>query len=160
MGVRRRAREHSLQFLYQIDLLKSASSPELDLLKQVELYWSNKDKLPEKQVVDFSNIINIGTSENLQILDDIISKYSENWKFNRISKIDRNILRIAVYELLFMKDVPDKVTINEAIEIAKKFGTEESSSFINGILDKINKNIKEGVRNDHNRGHSQSSRKN
>jgi len=160
MGVRRRAREHSLQFLYQIDLLKSASSPELDLLKQVELYWSNKDKLPEKQVVDFSNIISIGTSENLQILDDIISKYSENWKFNRISKIDRNILRIAVYELLFMKDVPDKVTINEAIEIAKKFGTEESSSFINGILDKINKNIKEGVRNDHNRGHSQSSRKN
>jgi N utilization substance protein B len=156
MGVRRRAREHSLQFLYQIDLLKS-SSPQIDILKQVELYWADKDKLPEKQVVDFSNRINIGTLENLQTVDDIISKCSKNWKFNRISKIDRNILRIAVYELLFMKDVPRKVVINEAIEIAKKFGTEESGSFINGILDNVNKNINEEVSHDHNRGHSQSS---
>ncbi|NIT13311.1 MAG: transcription antitermination factor NusB [Candidatus Dadabacteria bacterium] len=147
MGVRRRAREHSLQFLYQIDLLQS-SSKHNDIIKQVELYWDNKDKLPEKQVIDFSNRINIGTAENLQSLDEIISKYSKNWKLNRLSKIDRNILRIAVYELLFMKDVPGKVVINEAIEIAKKYGTEESGSFINGILDKINKDINEGVYND------------
>jgi len=149
MGVRRRAREHSLQFLYQIDLLQS-SSPQIDISKQNELYWANKDKPPERQVVDFSNRINIGISENLQTLDGIISKCSKNWKFNRISKIDRNILRIAVYELLFMKDVPSKVAINEAIEIAKKFGTEQSGSFINGILDKISKDINEGVSNDHN----------
>lgn len=148
MGVRRRAREHSLQFLYQIDLLQS--SQHNNILKQVELYWENKEKLPEKQVVDFSNRINIGTAENLQSVDDIISKHSKNWKFSRLSKIDRNILRIAVYELLFMNDVPSKVTINEAIEIAKKYGTEESGSFINGILDNINKDIKEGAGNDHN----------
>ena len=149
MGVRRRAREHSLQFLYQIDLLQS-SSPQIDISEQTELYWANKDNPPEKQVVDFSNRINMGISENLQTLDEIISKCSKNWKFNRISKVDRNILRIAVYELLFSKDVPSKVAINEAIEIAKKFGTEQSGSFINGILDKISKNINEGVINDHN----------
>ena len=122
MGVRRRAREHSLQFLYQIDLLQS-SMPQIDVSKQAELYWDNKDKQPEKQVIEFSNSINAGISENLQTLDNIITKCSINWKFNRISKIDRNILRIAVYELLFLKDVPGKVAINEAIEIAKKFGT-------------------------------------
>ena len=149
MGVRRRAREHSLQFLYQIDLLQS-SLPQIDVSKQAELYWENKDKQPEKQVIEFSNRINTGISENLQTLDNIITKCSINWKFNRISKIDRNILRIAVYELLFLKDVPGKVAINEAIEIAKKFGTEDSGSFINGILDKISKDINEGVSNDHN----------
>lgn len=149
MGIRRRAREHSLQFLYQLDLLKSHSE-QIDIAKQIELYWADKDKMPDKQVVDFSNKINLGTYENLQSLDKIISNNSKNWKFSRISMIDRNILRIAVYELLFSKDVPAKVVINEAIEIAKKFGTEDSSSFINGILDKINSTISEEISNDDN----------
>lgn len=149
MGVRRRAREHSLQFLYQVDLLKS-SSERIDIDKQINLYWANKDKQPEREVIDFSNRINAGTAENLDAVDEIISKYSKNWKLSRISKIDMNILRIAVYELLFMKDVPAKVVINEAIEIAKKYGTEESGSFINGILDNISKSINKEVKHDHN----------
>lgn len=149
MGVRRRAREHSLQFLYQVDLLKS-SSERIDIDKQINLYWANKDKQPEREVIDFSNRINAGTAENLDAVDEIISKYSKNWKLSRISKIDMNILRIAVYELLFIKDVPAKVVINEAIEIAKKYGTEESGSFINGILDNISKSIKKEVKHDHN----------
>ena len=149
MGVRRRARENSLQFLYQVDLLKTPTD-QIDISKQIELYWSSKDKLPEKQVVDFSNRINLGTLENLQSVDEIISRNSKNWKISRISNIDKNILRIAVYELLYMKDIPSKVVINEAIEIAKKYGTEESGSLINGILDQVNKSVKRGAKNDHN----------
>lgn len=148
MGLRRRAREHSLQFLYQVDLLKSSYNKS-DILQQIELYWNNKDKTPDKELVEFSNRINIGVFENLDTLDDIISTNCKNWKFSRLSSIDRNILRIAVYELLFMKDVPSKVVINEAIEIAKKFGTEDSGSFINGILDHVNKAVSKGVKNDH-----------
>lgn len=75
--------------------------------------------------------------ENQEKIDKIISDFSHHWQLSRMGKVDRNILRISIYELLYVKDIPLKVTINEGIELAKKFGTERSSAFINGILDRV-----------------------
>ncbi|MDD5435899.1 MAG: transcription antitermination factor NusB, partial [Nitrospira sp.] len=75
--------------------------------------------------------------KNITSIDEMINRSAENWSFNRMALVDRNIMRIAAYEILFIKDIPVKVTINEAIEIAKRFGGEESCAFINGILDRI-----------------------
>ena len=79
-------------------------------------------------------------------IDAVIERYSDNWKLNRMSGVDRNVMRIAVYELLYCEDIPPKVSINEAVDIGKKFGTEESGAFINGIMDSIRQAIqKEGT---------------
>ncbi|AAD36829.1 antitermination protein NusB [Thermotoga maritima MSB8] len=80
-----------------------------------------------------------GIKENLSMIDDLISRYLEKWSLNRLSVVDRNVLRLATYELLFEKDIPIEVTIDEAIEIAKRYGTENSGKFVNGILDRIAK---------------------
>ncbi|KAF2960684.1 MULTISPECIES: transcription antitermination factor NusB [unclassified Thermotoga] len=80
-----------------------------------------------------------GIKENLPMIDDLISRYLEKWSLNRLSVVDRNVLRLATYELLFEKDIPIEVTIDEAIEIAKRYGTENSGKFVNGILDRIAK---------------------
>jgi len=85
----------------------------------------------------FSIQLVCGVCEKKEELDQIISKASINWRIERMSRVDRNILRIAVYEILFMDDIPPKVSIDEAVELGKKYGTEESGAFVNGILDKI-----------------------
>ena len=87
--------------------------------------------------MDFSARIIRGVEEHRGDLDRIIEKYSSHWKIDRMAHVDRNILRIAVYELLYCDDIPPKVAINEAIDIGKKFGSEDSGAFINGVLDKI-----------------------
>lgn len=143
MGVRRRAREQSLQFLYQIDL-KYDSFDINNLQNELEQFWSSRDKPVDIKIRQFSNIISIGTVENRDTIDDLISRYSANWKISRISKIDKQILRMAIFELIYLHDVPKSVVINEAIEIAKKYGSEESSSFINGILDRIKNDLAKG----------------
>lgn len=147
MGVRRRARELSLQFLYQVDL-KDISLTSSNFKEELEHFWENSSKPHDNKVIEFSNRINIGTIENSDSINSFISRYSENWKISRISAIDKQILRMAIFELLYTRDIPNRVVINEAIEIAKKYGTEESSSFINGILDKIRKDIVVGAHND------------
>ncbi len=147
MGVRRRARELSLQFLYQVDL-KDISLTSSNFKEELEHFWENSSKPHDNKVIEFSNRINIGTIENSDSINSFISRYSENWKISRISAVDKQILRMAIFELLYMRDIPNRVVINEAIEIAKKYGTEESSSFINGILDKIRKDIVVGAHND------------
>ena len=83
-----------------------------------------------------------GTTANQTKSDQVISQFAEHWDLERMAVVDRNILRLAVYELLWTADVPPKVAINEAIEIAKKFGTKESSRFINGVLDRIHKELR------------------
>ena len=143
MGVRRRAREQSLQFLYQIEL-KYDSFDMSNLNHELREFWFNRDKPVENNILEFSNVINVGTMENRESIDKMISKYSENWKLSRISKIDKQILRMAIFELVYLHDVPKSVVINEAIEIAKKYGSEESSSFINGILDRIKNDLVRG----------------
>ena len=85
----------------------------------------------------FLGFLFLGVCDNLKELDGLIGKTSKNWRLQRIAKVDRCILRIAAYELLYRDDIPPKVSINEAVDLAKKFGAEESGAFINGILDKI-----------------------
>lgn len=148
MGVRRRAREQSLQFLYQTELKYDCFDIN-NLDHELKEFWSNRDKPVDKEILEFSNLINVGTMENRESIDKLISQYSANWKIGRISKIDKQILRMAIFELLYLHDIPKSVVINEAIEIAKKYGSEESSSFINGILDKIKNDLVRGV-NDEN----------
>jgi transcription antitermination protein NusB len=143
MGIRRRAREQSLQFLYQIEL-KYESFDISNLENELEQFWGYRDKPIDDDILEFSNLINVGTIENRDSIDALISSYSANWKISRISKIDKQILRMAIFELIYLHDVPKSVVINEAIEIAKKYGSEESSSFINGILDSIKNDLTKG----------------
>jgi len=93
-------------------------------------------------VIEFAGRLVAGVEANIADIDAIITKHATNWKIARMATIDRNILRIASYELLFMPDIPPKVAINEAIDMAKKYGNIESGKFVNGILDKIRKDEK------------------
>ena len=131
MRRRTRARELALRFLYQIDITKEDSSVEL-------LHFWQEHRI-DKPVKEFTAQVIRGVLENLEQIDRVISKYAQNWQLKRMAVIDRNILRLASFELLFLKDIPPKVSINEAVELAKKYGDIESSKFVNGILDKIHK---------------------
>ena len=134
MGTRRLARESALQMLYQVEM-SGGALPEI-----VAGFWERqKDFTPE--VREFADSLVNGVLEEKELVDDFIVRHSTHWKLSRMSAVDKNILRLAVYELKNYKDIPLKVTLNEAIEIAKKFGTEESGSFINGVLDKIAKEL-------------------
>lgn len=138
MGKRRRARELTLQFLYQYDTLKESSHEEVNVQETIsELFWKTKEVSLQDDVRVFADSLITGTCENMDGIDEVIDRYSEHWKLSRMSKIDRNILRMAVYELLYLRGIPPAVTINEAVELAKRYGTEESGAFVNGVLDKI-----------------------
>ncbi len=129
---RRRAREYALQLLFQLDLTKNKLDEEL--LKE---FWESNDEEPE--VIEFTHGIVRGTIEHLAEIDEIIKKAAKNWSIDRMAVVDRNILRAAAHELIYGIDIPHSVIINEAIEISRKYSTEDSSAFINGILDKIRK---------------------
>ncbi len=101
---------------------------------------------PPKEIRPYSREVVVGVWENRTDLDRLISRSSKNWRVERMSRVDINILRIAIYEVLYMKDVPPKVSIDEAVELGKRYGTEESGAFINGVLDHIYNQLKaEGV---------------
>lgn len=100
------------------------------------LFWEHYPALPE--VREFAETLVRGTRERLSEIDQKLSQYTENWQLNRMAAVDRNILRFAAYELLYLDDIPPKVTINEAVNIAKKYSQEEAGKFVNGVLDKIN----------------------
>lgn len=99
--------------------------------------WVRKLLQSEEKHWVFAERIVRGVSSNQGVLDDLISRCSQNWKLTRMGRVDRNILRLAAYELAFEGDIPGKATLNEAIEIAKRYGTEDSGKFVNGILDRI-----------------------
>jgi transcription antitermination factor NusB len=127
---RRKAREYALQMLFQSEFVgkeKSITYPE-DFLPPVK----------EKEVMKkFVEDLVTGTIRNIGEIDRIIQETAENWDLNRMAAVDRNILRLAIYEILYRDDIPPAVTINEALEIAKKYSSLESVPFINGLLDKI-----------------------
>jgi len=123
--LRRKAREYALKILYMIDMREDTNSTFLENFEENE------------KVKKFADEIIKGVIENMKEIDEIISKVSLNWDIKRMSYIDRNILRIATYEIVFREDIPSIVSINEAIEIGKKYGDEDSPKFINGILHKI-----------------------
>lgn len=129
---RRRAREYALQLLFQLDITKNKLND-----KQFEGFW--KDIKEDNDIKEFADNLVRGTRENIAAIDETIKKATEHWSIDRMAVIDRNILRCATYELLYRTDIPPLVTINEALEISKKYSTEDSASFINGILDKIAK---------------------
>ena len=129
MGIRRRSRELAMQALFYMDMSKNDSQEMVKLFR--DNFAHSKNVLPF-----FLKLVN-GVIDNRSEIDYIIEQFSSNWKIGRMSCVDRNIMRLAVYELRFCKDIPSKVSINEAIDIGKKFGTEESGAFINGILDSI-----------------------
>ncbi len=131
MGNRRKARECALKILFQEDFTHQ------DLNAVLPLYWESDASAPE--VKEFTEELCIGVQKNLKEIDALLEEYSTNWKLERMAAVDRNILRLGVFELRYEDKIPHSVTINEAVEIAKKFGTEESAGFINGILDKIAK---------------------
>ena len=138
MKKRRISRETALQFLYQYDTkLTPQDKTNLDFKNEFELFISTTEDNISQEIMDFAVLLSSGTCQHIEAIDSLIENYSENWKISRISKIDRNILRIAIYEMVYLRTIPPPVTINEAIEIAKRFGAEDSSSFINGMLDKI-----------------------
>ena len=125
---RREAREFVLQLLYQHEF--NPQNPE----KSLREFW---ELIGMKSGEDYVERVFTGILSNKIKIDTLIEESSTNWRLDRMSVIDRNILRVSTYELLFDASIPDKVSINEAIEISKKFGSEDSSAFINGILNKI-----------------------
>ncbi len=128
MPKRRRSRESALRILYQWDI-HHEERRDVDCLKINPLGDQGGD--------DFSDRIVKGVVQYHREIDVLIERYSENWRLNRIAPIDRTVLRMAIYELLYCEDIPAKVTLNEAVELGKEYGSEDSSSFINGILDRI-----------------------
>ncbi len=134
MRKRTKARECALKVLYQIDITKS------DYNHCLQDFWqAQKGKGVDSSIMEFADGLVKGTIENLEKIDNVIRRYATNWDIKRMAVVDRNILRLATYELLFLRDIPPKVSINEAIDIAKKYGDKDSGKFVNGILDKINK---------------------
>lgn len=131
MGKRRLSREFALQILFQLDITKDP------LQEGIDLFWAIRE-FPE-EIKEFANCLVKGTIKNLNFIDQCIASSATNWSLNRMPTVDRNILRFSVYEILFKPEIPDKVSINEALEIAKEYGSDESPSFINGILDNISK---------------------
>jgi N utilization substance protein B len=126
---RRKARELALKMLYQMEVNQDA--PERALDKYLKIFPYQDD------IVSYARFLLSGVKKELTSVDGCIEKASEHWKLSRITYVDRNILRVAVFEMLYSTDVPPKVAIDEALELAKKFGSEDSKDFINGVLDKI-----------------------
>ena len=154
MGKRREARERAVQFLFQHDL-----NPPDDLNAAIEQFWESqrtaaiagekgnatwgqKIELPpptadELEVRRFAEPLIRGALEFREEADTLVRKYSKNWDLPRIAAVDRNILRLAIYEMLHREDIPPVVSINEAVDIAKRFSTDDSGKFVNGILDSV-----------------------
>lgn len=135
MGSRRKAREYALQALYLADI--STLPP------AVALACLTRDEDMEEKTLEFAKGLTEGTLENKDSLDQLIVKYTRNWELGRMAALDRNILRLGAYEIIFELTTPVSVVIDEAVEIAKMFSTGDSGKFVNGILDKIKDERKE-----------------
>lgn len=132
MRNRTKARECALKILYAVDIRKEPQE------EYARVFWESHPAIKD-EVKKFAVFLTEGLEKNKTRIDSLISKYATNWQLKRMPIVDRNILRLATFELLFADDVPPKVAINEAIEMAKKYGDKDSGKFVNGVLDKINK---------------------
>jgi N utilization substance protein B len=146
IGPRRRARECALQVLFSLDLNGGLTAPQAlaHFWKDFahELRPAGDDEGEPGEVVAFAEALVRGTVENLADIDAIIQHASKNWRLERMARVDRNVLRLAAYELRHAPEVPAKVVINEAIEVAKRYGAAESAAFVNGLLDRIAQELK------------------
>jgi N utilization substance protein B len=155
LGTRRRARQRAVQFLFQhemnppedmtaaLDFLFNSQHPEaVTEDKSGQARWGEEPETPETTADEaalrlFAEPLIKGVLEHRTKIDAEIMKYAKNWDLHRMAAVDRNILRLAIYEMLFREDIPPVVSINEAVEIAKLFSTDDSGRFVNGILDKV-----------------------
>lgn len=128
---RRLARETALQVLYQIDLTGDQSD-----LPRTLAHWAGEFAVPPSSM-DFAQSLVEGTLKYREEIDQQLAQLSQGWRMERMAAVDRNLLRLAAYEILYCPDIPGKVTLNEAIELAKSFGGSDSAKFINGILDRL-----------------------
>ena len=138
MGARRRARECALQMLFAFDI----SRPSVNEL--IETFWGEMAEAGD-DVKDFANELAIGAISHLDEIDERIRLRTEHWRISRMAVVDRNLLRLAVYEFLYQINTPKTVAINEALEIARRFSTHEATQFINGILDAIKRDLETQV---------------
>ena len=129
-GSRRAAREHAVQFLYLHDLTQGTIEEELDM------FWRTQKEI-NPAAREFADHLIAGVLQKTPEIDEKIKQYTEHWELSRIAAVDRNILRLGMFEMLFRSDIPPIVSINEAVEIAKRFSTKESGAFVNGILDRL-----------------------
>lgn len=134
MGARRKARECALQMLFQFDL---ARQPVDELIRT---YWGELAEAAD-DVKDFANDLVIGVINNFNEIDERIRHRTEHWRISRMAVVDRNLLRLAVYEFVYQPNTPKTVAINEALEIARRFSTHEATQFVNGILDAIKRDM-------------------
>ena len=137
---RRKARECALKILYMYEMRQE------NIETIIDEFWKES---PEKneEVKEFATILAKGAVDNIKIIDKKISEVALNWQIERMSAIDRNILRIGSFEIMFLPEIPPAVSINEAIELAKKYGTEDSPKFVNGILHKIKEKTEQEEKN-------------
>ena len=133
MRKRRKSRECALQVLFQLNITKQEA---IKALSQFQEHFSSDGEADE-----FLKRLVLGVLEHRQELDRLIEQYSENWRLDRINIIERNILRMALFEILYCEEIPPKVTINEAIDLGKRYGSGDSGGFINGILDRIQNEV-------------------
>lgn len=126
---RRKARELALKMLYQMEVNRDTIDRALERYIRIFPY--------QEDIVAYARTLLAGIRQEQEKLDSYIAQASEHWKISRITYVDKNILRVALYEMLYSRDVPPKVAIDEALELAKKFGAEESKDFVNGILDRV-----------------------
>ena len=136
MGQRRRARECALQMLFQIDV---TSTPPAEVFQE---FWI--DQSPADDVRAFAEGLVRGVAQQRRALDAVLAGSSEHWRIERMAVVDRNVLRMAIYELLWQPETPPAVVIDEAIEVAKRFGGEESGAFVNGVLDAVRRAFERG----------------
>lgn len=136
MGQRRRARECALQMLFQIDVTAAAPA------EVFPGFWAGQEA--EGDVREFAERLVLGVARRRRELDAVVTASSEHWRIERMAVVDRNVLRMAVFELLHHRDTPAAVVIDEAIEVAKRFGGDESGAFVNGVLDAIRRSFDRG----------------
>jgi transcription antitermination protein NusB len=129
MGSRRKAREAAVQMLYQMDVCG------IDAAEAITLFWKYLGVAAEQD--PFADQLVLGFAPVREEIDAKIRSVSRHWRLERMSRVDRNIIRLAAYELMHAADIPRRVTLNEAVELAKRFGNEESPAFVNGVLDRI-----------------------
>ena len=135
MGRRRKAREETLRILFRLEFENT------QVEKTLNQYWENKKA--SEEIKEYSNWLVNGIISNQTKIDNIIQQVSEHWRISRMAVVDRNILRMAVFELVYEENIAPAIVINEAIEIAKKYSGDEASTFVNGILDAIRKSLKD-----------------
>jgi len=128
MGVRRRGRELALQALYQREITQNPEGPD-------GTFWAEADTMPETEA--FARELVAGVCEHGDRIDALISEAAEHWRLDRLARVDRCVLRLATYEILARPEIPVSVTLNEAIEIARAFGSDDSPAFVNGVLDRV-----------------------